>query len=61
MHYATYKKVNFTRRIEQYLANRIVQEQKRMVELREKEEQKSVFTEKIARQIYESEVCILYC
>jgi hypothetical protein len=53
--------INFTRRIEQYLADQSMQERKRMVELQEKEEQKAVFSEKIARQIYETEVCIQYC
>lgn len=51
----------FIRRIEQYLAHRNVQEQKRMAELKQKEEQKAVFTEKLARQMYEIEVRILYC
>jgi hypothetical protein len=36
-----------------------MQEQKRTVELKQKEEQKAVLTEKIAHQIYEIEVCIL--
>jgi hypothetical protein len=31
-----------------------------MLELEEKEKQKAVFTEKIAREIYETEVCILH-
>jgi hypothetical protein len=55
------KTVLFIRRVEQYLADQNVQEQKRIVELKQKEEQKAVFTEKLARQIYETEVCILYC
>jgi hypothetical protein len=38
-----------------------MQEQKRMRELQEKEEQKALFTEKIARQMYEAEVCVSYC
>jgi hypothetical protein len=55
------KTVLFIRRIEQYVAERNVQEQKRMVELKRKEEQKAVLTEKLARQIYETEVRILSC
>jgi hypothetical protein len=53
--------VLFIRRIEQYLADRNLQERKRMLEFKRKEEQKAVFTEKLAHQIYEIEVHILYC
>jgi hypothetical protein len=56
MYYATLKTVLCIRRIEQYLADRSVQEKKRLVQLKQQEEQKAVFTEKIARQIYEIEV-----
>jgi hypothetical protein len=35
-----------------------MKEQKRMAELQEKEEKKAIFTERIARQVYETEVCI---
>ena len=38
-----------------------MQEQKRMRELQEREEQKALFTEKIARQMYEAEVGVSYC
>jgi len=38
-----------------------MQEQKRMRELQEREEQKALFTEKIAHQMYEAEVGVSYC
>jgi uncharacterized membrane protein len=38
-----------------------MQEQKRMRELQEREEQKALFTEKIARQMFEAEVGVPYC
>jgi len=38
-----------------------MQEQKRIRELQEREEQKALFTEKIARQMYDSEVGVFCC
>jgi hypothetical protein len=38
-----------------------MQEQKRTRERQEREEQKALFTEKIARQMYEAEVGVSYC
>lgn len=55
-----FKMFNFSRRIEQYLASQSMQEQKRVAELKEREEQKAIFTEKISRQMYETEVRIHY-
>jgi len=43
------------------LAKQRMQEQKRMRELQEREEQKALFTEKMARQMYEAEVGVSYC
>lgn len=43
------------------MAKQRMQEQKRMRELQEREEQKALFTEKIARQMYEAEVGVSYC
>lgn len=43
------------------MAKQRMQEQKRMRELQEIEEQKALFTEKMARQMYEAEVGVSYC
>lgn len=43
------------------MAKRIMQEQKWIRELQEKEKQKALFTEKIAHQMYEAEVHFSYC
>lgn len=43
------------------MAKQRMQEQKRMRELQEREEQKALFTEKIAHQMYEAEVGVSHC
>ena len=43
------------------MAKQRIQEQKRVREMQEREEQKALFTEKIAHQMYEVEVGVSYC